>query len=200
MTKHKPNAEVYALKRDYLLALEALAQQGHIDVFYGDESRISLQPCVPYAWQFKDEAVGMPSTQGGGVSCFGLLARDNRFYSSLTEGKVTGAWIADTLDRFSLALRKVTVVVLDNATAHKKAVTEWGALWQERGLFVWFLPPYSPHLNVVEVLWKRLKYEWLRPEDYADKDTLHFAVWKALKAVGTILRIHFAKPQQANLF
>lgn len=134
------------------------------------------------------------------MNCFGLLTRDNRCHARLTEGKITGAWIADVLDLFSHSLRKLTVVVLDNAPAHKKAVREWGARWQERGLFVWFVPTYSPHLNIAEILWRRLKYEWLRPADYADKDTLHFAVWKALKAVGTTLHIHFAKPKQTNAF
>jgi transposase len=46
-------------------------------------------------------------------------------------------------------------------------------------LFVRFLPPYSPHLNLAEVLWRKLKYEWLRPQDYADEDTLPDAVWQA---------------------
>ncbi len=84
------------------------------------------------------------------------------------------------------------MVVLDNATVHVKAVKERGHIWQERGLFVWFLPTYSPHLNIAEMLWRRLKYEWLRPEDYADEDTLRLAVWTALKAVGNSLRINFA--------
>ena len=171
VSKKKPNADVCALKRDYLLELEDLSERGAIDLFYGDESRVNLQPCVPYAWQFKDEVVGIPSTQGGGVNCFGLLARDNRCHARLTEGKITGAWIAHQLDLFSLSLRKPTVIVLDNAPVHKKAVKDWGAIWQERGLFVWFLPSYSPHLNLAETLWKRLKYEWLRPADYADAGT-----------------------------
>ena len=191
---------MYALKRDYLLELEALSERGAIDLFYGDESRVNLQPCVPYAWQFKGEQVGIPSTQGGGINCFGLLGRDNRCHVRLTEAKITGSWIADTLDLLSLSLRKTTVIVRDNASAHKKAVKERGAMWQERGLFVWFLPPYCPHLNIAEILWKKLKYEWLCPADYADKDTLHFAVWKALKAVGTALHINFAQSKQTNAF
>lgn len=161
-------------------------------MFYGDESRVCLTPCVPYAWQFKDETVGMPSTQGGGVNCFALLARDNRCHACLTEGKVTGAWISEKLDAFSLRLSRLTVVVLDNATAHKKAVKERSVVWQERGLFVWFLPPYSPHLNIAETLWKKLKYEWLTAGDYADANTLHLAVWQALAAVGKSLKINFA--------
>ncbi len=36
--------------------------QGAIDLFYGDESGISLLPCVCYGWQFQGEAVFAPST------------------------------------------------------------------------------------------------------------------------------------------
>ena len=183
---------MYAFKKEYLGELERLSERGDIDLFYGDESRVCLTPCVPYAWQFKDEQVGIPSTQGGGVNCFALLARDNRCHACLTEGKTTGAWISEWLDTFSLGLSRLTVVVLDNASAHKKAVKERGLVWQERGLFVWFLPPYSPHLNLAETLWKKLKYEWLNASDYADKDTLHHAVWQALAAVGKSLKINFA--------
>ena len=55
-----------------------------------------------------------------------------------------------------------------------------------------FLPTYSPQLNIAEVLWRKLKYEWLRPEDYADKETLRHAVWQALMAVGGALNIAFS--------
>jgi hypothetical protein len=37
-----------------------------------------------------------------------------------------------------------------------------------------------------------LKYEWLRPEDYADLETLRLGVWTALKAVGSTLEINFS--------
>ena len=110
---------MYQLKRDYLSELETLSEQGNLDLFYGDESRVCLQPCVPYAWQyawqFKDEQVTLPSTQGGGLNCFALLARDNRCLSFVTEERVTADWISERLDRFSLTLGRLTVVVLDNA-------------------------------------------------------------------------------------
>ena len=50
----------------------------------------------------------------------------------------------------------------------------------------------SPYLNIAEVLWRSLKYEWLRAEDYADAPMLHYQVWLALKAVGTSLTINFS--------
>ena len=151
-----------------------------------------MQPCVPYAWQFADEQVVMPSEPGGGVNCFALVSRGNDCQAYLTQGPITAAWISERLDAFSLALRRLTVVVLDNARVHTKAAKERAAVWQERGLFVWFLPTYSPHLNIAEVLWRKLKYEWLRPEDYADIETLRYAAWKALHAVGKSLNIAFS--------
>ncbi len=71
------HAEVYALKVEGLKLLEAMSECGWIDLLYGDESRVSLQPCVPYAWQFKGEEIFMPSTQGQGLNCFALLSRAN---------------------------------------------------------------------------------------------------------------------------
>ncbi len=37
-----------------------------------------------------------------------------------------------------------------------------------------------------------MKYEWLRPEDYADEDTLRYVTWTALTAVGHSLKIAFS--------
>ena len=190
--KGAPNPDVYALKREALQDLEALSEQGRVDLLYGDESRVSLLPCVPYGWQFADEQVAMPSARGGGVSCFALLSRRNECRAYFIEGRVTAAWISERLDALSLSVRRPTVVVLDNATVHRKAAKDRGHVWQERGLFVWFLPAYSPHLNIAEVLWRRLKYEWLRPEDYATLDALRLAVWAALRAVGDTLNIAFS--------
>ena len=146
----------------------------------------------------------MPSQKQGGVNCFALLSRHNECHAhftnechahftegKVTEGKVTAAWISERLDALSLSLHRLTVVVLDNASVHIKAIKDRGRLWQERGLFVWLLPTYSPHLNITEMLWRKLKYEWLRPEDYADEDTLRLAVWTTLKAVGSTLNIVF---------
>ncbi|MBD0289056.1 MAG: transposase, partial [Flavisolibacter sp.] len=64
--------------------------------------------------------------------------------------------------------------------------------WQQRGLYLFYLPPYCPHLNIVERLWKELKARWLRPKDYLTTDTLFYAVTLALAAVGKDLFIHYS--------
>ena len=191
--RHEPLAEVYQLKVEGLSLLEAMSQKGWIDVFYADESRIALEPCVPYAWQFPGENVFMPSTQGQGLNCFALLSRANECHFETTTKNIDGAFIVEQLEKLSFELKRLTVVVLDNAPAHvAKRVHERRGFWHERGLFLFFLPPYSPHLNITEVLWRKLKYQWLRPQDYLETDALFYQVRQALAAVGTLLKIHFA--------
>lgn len=186
-----PAPDVYAVRCQCLWEWERLGEQGQIDVLYGDESGVCLQPSVVSGWQFRGEEVTAPSSHGGRLNCFALLARDNTCFVRTTEETVTADWLAKQLDEFSQGLKRLTVIVLDNASVHKKMVREHGAKWEGRGLYVGFLPPYSPHLNIVETLWKKLKYEWLRAKDYADKATLHEATKRLLGEVGKSLSIAF---------
>jgi transposase len=136
--------------------LEELAKERAIDLFYGDESQVSLLPCIPYGWQFADEEIAMPSERGAAVNCFALLKRENDGLFATTSGKITAAFIFEQLESLSIGLKKPTVVVLDNARVHSaKLVRERIEAWQARGLFIFYLPAYSPHLNIVETLWRR---------------------------------------------
>lgn len=172
--------------------LEGLAQAGFIDLYYGDESRVSMEPCIPYGWQFKDEDVFTPSEKGKGLNLFGLLSRDNRLVFKTTQGKVDSNFIIEQLDALSFTVQKTTVVVFDNARIHTSAkVQACRSVWEQRGLFIFYLPAYSPHLNLIEILWRKLKYEWLRPQDYVNENLLFYTVTQILAAVGISLNINF---------
>jgi len=56
-------------------------------------------------------------------------------------------------------LRSGKVVVMDNALFHRKPVLEKIAAFY--GLHIMWLPPYSPDLNHIELLWANMK-KWLR--------------------------------------
>lgn len=191
--KGEENPETATLKREILSELERLSESQQIDLFYADEAVVSLEPCVPYAWQFPDEQVAMPSSPGKGVNCFALLTRENRAVVETTGESITAGFIFEQFERLSLRLRRLTVVVVDNAPVHRaQVIKERIEVWQQRGLFLFYLPRYSPHLNIVETLWRKLKYEWLTPSDYETRETLSYGVRQALKAVGESLLIQFS--------
>ena len=166
---------------------------------------MSLLPCVPYGWRFKDEQLSIASTSGKGVNCFALLARDNRCFFRTTQESIDAATVCDYLDQFSHQvgngvsdpLTRPTVVVLDNAPVHNGMLKKRREAWEEKGLYVFFLPVYSPQLNIAEILWRKLKYEWLQPSDYKEKSLLCYRVWETLAAVGRDLKIDF-KPFKAK--
>ncbi len=146
------------------------------------------------AGRFADEDIFMPSSKGVGLNCFALLSRANELVFETTRGRTTSAFIVEQLERLSFSIKKMTVVVLDNARVHtSKLVEERRRFWEVRGLFIFYLPPYSPHLNIAETLWRKLKYEWLEPADYATAEGLFYKVRQSLAAVGSSLKIMFSE-------
>ena len=182
-----------AVRIEQLRLLEAQSEQGQIDLYYGDESSVCEQGYVPYGWQFKDEKVIIPVIHGQHLNCFGLLSRQNDLIFTTTSQNINSDFILNQFEKLSLSIQKITVVAIDNARIHtaikiKKRI----AYWQDRGLFIFYLPPYSPHLNIIERLWKELKARWIKPEDYQTPDSLFYATWLALAAVGNDLNINFS--------
>jgi transposase len=191
--KRQPLEEVYQLKKAGLAVFERLSETGLIELLYGDESRLSEQPCVPYGWQFDDQEVFMPSEKGAGINLFGLISRDNRFFFEMTAEKVTSEFIIVQLEKLLNEIKKPTVIVLDNARVHRsQAIQERLPYWEARGLFVFYLPVYSPQLNIAEILWRKLKYEWLSPADYLDWENLKYQTRLILSAVGSVLKINYS--------
>ncbi len=128
------------------------------------------------------------------MNCLALLTRANACRFAITRECIDSSFVVEQLEQLSFCLQRMTVVVLDNARVHKsQAVQSRRAVWEERGLFLFYLPPYSPHLNIAEVLWRKLKYEWLQPADYASAQTLFYQTRQALAAVGTLLTINFSQ-------
>lgn len=136
----------------------------------------------------------MPAAKGAGLNCFALLTKGNDLLFETTRQPITSQFIIEQLERLSFSIQKMTVVVLDNARVHtSQQVQERRPYWQRRGLFIFYLPPYSPHLNIAERLWRKLKYEWLQPADYATADGRFYQVRQVLAAVGTSLKIGFSE-------
>ena len=172
--------------------LEAQSEAEHIDLFYGDETQVSEQGYVPYGWQFEDEDVYIQASRGRSLNCFGLLSRSNRLIAKTTEKSITANFVLELLDEFSFTIRKCTVVVLDNARIHTAyKIKERIKIWQKRGLFIFYLPPYSPHLNIIERFWKELKQAWIKPDDYKSADSLFYAINRIFANVGKELFLNF---------
>ena len=195
--KAPPEREQARVKRA-LTKLHRLEDAGKCQVLYGDESGFCLAPPVPYLWQKRGRTVGLPAqAHSHRLSVLGFLRRDGRLFSFPTLETLTAATFIESVEAMLAAegggLARPTVLVLDNASVHRsKLVRERRREWKAKGLRLLFLPPYCPHLNLIEMLWRMVKYRWLVPEAYADFATLCRSVTDILAQVGARYQISFA--------
>ena len=113
-------------------------------------------------------------------------------------GSVNTAFVIECLDNFVQEIserrtdKQTQAIVLDNAPIHRsKAFQAKLPDWQAQGFYIFFLPPYSPHLNRIERLWKQIKCSWIKPDDYLTLIQLKQAVANILEGFGTDFVMNF---------
>lgn len=75
-----------------------------------------------------------------------------------------------------------TIVVLDNAGFHHaRLVREALPHLRTLGVFLYYLPPYSPELNAIERLFRTIKHHHLPQRTYTTMDALDQAVDQAFR-------------------
>ena len=64
--------------------------------------------------------------------------------------------------------------------------------WETKGIHIFWLPTDSPQLNLIEILWRFMKYEWIELNAYESLDKLATYIEKVLKGFGKEYIINFA--------
>lgn len=172
--------------------LMILDKENYIDLYFGDESHFGLTPNVPYAWQEKDNPILLPSKRGQRLSVFALMNPQSEIFYRMVDGTAKSMDIISTLDEFVLTITKKTIIVLDNAPIHhSKAFKSKIREWSRQDLFVYYLPPYSPELNKIEILWRFIKYRWLPFDAFINFNNLKERLSLTLKNIGSKCCINF---------
>ncbi len=163
------------------------------DLWYYDEAGFTLQPVIPYAWQRVGHRLELASAHGPRQNVLGFFNLHNQFYSCAFQGAIDAHTVVHCFDLFHQQQQKPALVVVDNAPIHtSEDFEEELDRWEKEELYVKFLPPYSPELNLIELLWRKIKYEWLPLDAYQNFQTLTASLFDVLKGVGSKYRITFA--------
>lgn len=181
------------MKEKKIAELQMRENQGEIALFYFDESGVSTVPNIPYGWQQIGKTVALPSKQCKRVNILGFLNRENEFYGETVDGWVNSDHVIACFDNFATQLQMPTVVIVDNASMHRsKKFKARFEEWEKCGLTVFYLPTYSPELNLIEILWRFLKYQWISLSAYESRAALKKNVIEILNGIGTKYTITFA--------
>jgi hypothetical protein len=189
----KPNQEFYERKKQLIQKYDLLSQRGKIDLYFFDESGFSVNSNIPYAWSPINQTMVIKSFHAKKVNVLGFINKQGHLKSYMCETSVKSDKVVEVFDDFSKQLTKPTVVVLDNASFHKSKIFKANiAKWANRGLTLLYLPPYSPQLNIIEMLWKFIKYHWMEMSAYQSYSNMKEYVQRMLNEYGSKRVIDFS--------
>ncbi|MGH2415213.1 MAG: IS630 family transposase [Microcystaceae cyanobacterium] len=188
----QPDAQEYADKQADLQQLKRLDDAGEIDLYYLDETGFCLIPYVPYAWQPVGETIEIPSRRSDRLNVLAVMKRDNQLEAYVSKQSITSEVVIACIDAFFPSVEKRTVIVTDQASIHTSdAIEDKLKAWQYRGIEIFLLPSYSPELNLIEILWRFIKYEWIEVSAYQSWQSLVEYVERVLREFGDNYVINF---------
>lgn len=188
ITKGEPDPEKYDKAKSDVQELKLMAADGEIDLYFMDEAGFNLTPCIPCAWQDigRDGTIGIRSSHSKRINCLGLMSPSLKDLVSFShEGNIDSDFVIESVDQFAESRTKPAVVVTDNAPIHKsKAFAARMEYWEQLGVTFYFISPYSPELNLIEILWRKIKYEWLPNCAYESMSALRLTLREILECFG----------------
>ena len=158
-----------------------------LNLYFFDETSFSLTPNIPYGWSLRGESITLDSKHSNSLKVLGFLGLDNKLKSFVTKGRIDSKVVIKVFDTFieNLPKNSKTTIILDNASTHTSKVFKAKIKeWKEKGVTLYFLPPYSPELNRIEILWRFMKYHWINITDYESFQTLEDYVYRVLSSYG----------------
>lgn len=159
---------------------------------YLDESGCCLWSPVSYSYSRVGTQKQLEQTERRGkrISILGLWQPDKRFEYALACGSFNSQsyiqvmdWVADQALATLTQTGRLTVIVQDNGSLHTSQLTrqQWQR-WQDKGLFLFFLPQYCSQMNRIEEQWHQLKNQEIAGRMFEDEYDLAVAVMDAMEA------------------
>jgi len=179
--RHKQDPAKVERARQVLGNLQRRAEAGLLDLDYLDEC--GFAPSLPcgYSWTLPGQRKWVPYEypQGRRVN---VLATYRPYgpaphldYRAFERTLTTDDVLAYLRER--PATERPRVVVLDNASAHvSKAMKAARRELAQRGIYLYYLPAYSPELNAIEARFRQIKYQEIPKRSHTSQTALRESV------------------------
>jgi len=167
------------------------SKQGEIKLAYVDKAGFAHPQPNRNAWTEKGKAHLITAERGKRLNVLAALISTGALFSARFWEAATDAALAGFLSLLLNSVGGPLTVILDKAFIHKaKAIQPVLALPKQPGPTLMFLTPYSPELNRIELLWHKMKYEWMAFKART-AERLQADVGKILESFGSDCRMTF---------
>lgn len=188
--------KTYWEKSAQLKSIKSFQEKGLCDLYFFDESGFSLDSNVPYTWSEVGNPTKVPSNRyAKRINVLGFLnTKTKDLFYEMRIGSVNSEITVSLFNQFVEKIdEKPTIVILDNASFHtSKFFKSHIEKWEKKGLYLLYLPPYSPELNLIEILWREMKYRWFNLNAFQSFEKLWIHVENLLDNFGSKYDINFS--------
>jgi transposase len=190
--KSKRDPEKFAAAREEIRALTVRQERKEIDLYYSDEVGFNLTPKTFYAWQEIGGNIELPSARSKSFNVLAVFQKNGQFDSIVFDESIDTEMVISYFDQWADTLKKETWIIIDNSPIHTSSkFKKMIPVWKEKQLNFYFLPPYSPELNLIEIVWRFMKYKWLPLSAYLNLQTLEKSLTELLSSIGISYNITF---------
>ncbi|QZT39075.1 transposase [Halosquirtibacter xylanolyticus] len=93
------------------------------------------------------------SSKSKRVNVIGAVNRKGKLIYEIHKDSVNTDIFIEFVDKLCNQITRKIILVLDNASIHKsKKFKDKIEQWEEEDLYIYFITPYSPELNIIEIL------------------------------------------------
>lgn len=118
-----------------------------------------MNPKLPYGLSPKGERIKIFPQRDKRINLFGIFRPDNFCITYESKENIDSDFLIRSIDDFCKYVKNPTVLVLDNALTHRsEKFLSSVERWMQKDLYIFFLPKYSPHLNLAETFLRKAKY------------------------------------------
>ena len=134
------------------------AKRAEATIYFGDESGIRSDYHVGTTWAPQGQTPVVQATgQRFSLNMISAVATQGEFRFMLHEGTVGAKVFVEFLKRLMLNAERPVFLIVDGHPIHKAKVVRRYIESLDGKLKLFYLPPYSPHLNPDETVWAHVK-------------------------------------------
>ena len=178
------------------------AEQLGAAVYFADESGIRSDSHAGTTWAPCGETPVIEATgRRFSLNMISAVSPRGNFRFMVHEGSVTATVFREFLRRLMVGAEQAVFVVLDGHPIHKARLVRDYVEQQNGKLRLFFLPPYSPHLNPDEQVWAHVKRRVAKQlvQNHENMKELVISALRRIQKLPLLVKSLFQQPECAYI-
>ncbi len=179
-------------------AIRAEAKRVGATIYFGDESGIRSDHHTGTTWAPQGQTPVVRATgRRFSLNMISAVSTQGEFRFMLHEGSVGAKVFLEFLKRLMVNAEKPVFLIVDGHSIHKAKLVKSYVERLDGKLKLFYLPPYSPHLNPDETVWAHVKRKVSRQlvESAEDMKRLALGALRSIQKLPELVKSFFRQPE-----